>query len=121
MEKNSRMNNKELSKTIELLKQATQDTGKALYAALADELDKSKRSRVAVNLSRIERYAREGEVVAVPGKVLASGSFTKPVTVAAFNFSEEAREKIHRAKGATMSLNELVESGVEPSKVRIMK
>ena len=115
------MKNTELIKTINALREASEEREQAIWKALAEDLDKAKRRRVAVNLSRIERYTEEGEVVAVPGKVLASGSLSKPLKIAAFSFSETAKQKIGWVKGEHMSLRELLESGIEPSKIRIMK
>jgi large subunit ribosomal protein L18e len=115
------MKNQTLKDTIQALMNASDETGKAIWRALAEELDKPKRRRVAVNLSRIDRHTEEGEVVAVPGKVLAAGSLSKPLKVAAFQFSEGAMEKISLAKGEAMTLTELLEAGVEPSKIRVMK
>ena len=59
--------------------------------------------------------------MAVPGKVLAAGSLSKPVKIAAHAFSAGAVEKIKAANGEYMTLVELVEAGVEPSKIKIMK
>ena len=115
------MNNRELIDTIKVLEKASRESGKAIWKALAKELDKPKRIRVAVNLSRINRHTEEGEVVAVPGKVLAAGNLTKGVKIAAYNFSAGAVEKIKAAKGETMSLEALLESGIEPSQIKIMK
>ena len=115
------MKNQILIDTINALKTASKESGKAIWNALAEELDTSKRRRVAINLSRINRHAEEGEVIAVPGKVLASGNLSKPVKIAAFSFSEAAIEKIERAEGEYMSLNELLASGIEPKQIRIMK
>lgn len=115
------MKNQILKDTIQVLENASKTSGKALWKALAKELDKPKRRRVAVNLSRLERHTVEGEVVAVPGKVLAAGNLTKPIKIAAFSFSNGAIEKINNAKGDYMSLEELLESGIEPKKIRIMK
>ena len=115
------MMNQTLKDTIKALNAASDETGKAVWKALAEELDKPKRRRVAVNLSRIDRYAAEDEVVAVPGKVLAAGSLSKPLKVAAFSFSEGALQKIGAAKGEAMTLTELLDAGIEPSKIRIMK
>jgi large subunit ribosomal protein L18e len=115
------MKNQTLKDTIQALMDASDETGKAIWRALAEELDRPKRRRVAVNLSRIDRHAEEGTVVAVPGKVLAAGSLSKPLKVAAFQFSEGALEKISLAKGEAMTLTELLEAGVEPSKIRVMK
>jgi large subunit ribosomal protein L18e len=115
------MKNQTLKDTIQALMDTSDETGKAIWRALAEELDKPKRRRVAVNLSRIDRHAEEGTVVAVPGKVLAAGSLSKPLKVAAFSFSEGALEKISLAKGEAMTLTDLLEAGVEPSKIRVMK
>jgi large subunit ribosomal protein L18e len=115
------MMNPELKRTINTLRAASRKGGKPIWAALADELDKPKRKRNAVNLSRIGRHTGPGDIVAVPGKVLASGSLNHPVTVAAFSVSEGAREKIALAEGRVMSLTTLLEEGVEPSTIRILK
>ena len=115
------MKNQTLKDTIQALMRASDDTGKAVWRALAEELDKPKRRRVAVNLSRIDRHAGEADVVAVPGKVLAAGSLSKPLKVAAFSFSEGALEKIRLAGGEAMALTDLLEAGVEPDMIRIMK
>ena len=118
---NQHLMNKEIEKTIRELKTAKKKTGQPIWGALAEELDKPKRIRVDVNLSRINRLTKEGEIAAVPGKVLASGTLEHPVTVAAFSFSEEAKEKIEAAGGEVKTLSQLAAEGVEPSKVKLIK
>lgn len=115
------MMNPELKRTIQSLRAASRGGGPAIWAALADELDKPKRRRNAINLSRIDRHTEAGDLVAVPGKVLASGSLTHPVTIAAYSFSEGAQEKILFAEGRAISLITLLTDGVEPSKIKILK
>jgi large subunit ribosomal protein L18e len=120
-EVNQPLMNSELEKTIRELKTAKKKTGQPIWGALAEELNKPKRIRVDVNLSAINRLTKEGEIAAVPGKVLASGSLEHSVTVAAFSFSEEAKEKIKAAGGEVKSLTQLAAEGVEPSKVKLIK
>jgi large subunit ribosomal protein L18e len=115
------MMNKEIEKTIRELKTAKKRTGQPIWGALAEELDKPKRIRVDVNLSRINRHTKEGEIAAVPGKVLATGKLEHPVTVAAYSFSDAAREKIVAAGGEAKTLSQLAAEGVEPSKVKLIK
>ena len=115
------MKNQELIDTIRTLQEASKNTDKAIWKAIAKELDKPKRIRASVNLSRINRHTTKDEVVAVPGKVLASGYLDHPLKIAAFSFSDTAAQKVKQAKGETMSLTDLLESGIEPSKIRIMK
>jgi large subunit ribosomal protein L18e len=116
-----KMLNPELKKVIQTLNAASRKGGEAIWGALAGELSKAKRSRVIVNLSKINRHTEAGDVVAVPGKVLAAGSLAHPVTVAAYSFSEGAREKIAGAGSRAISLLELLEEGVEPSRVKVLK
>ena len=118
---NQNMMNSELEKTIRELKTAKKKTGQPIWGALADELDKPKRIRVDVNLSSINRYTQEGDVAVIPGKVLATGRLEHPVTVAAFSFSDAAKEKIVAAGGEVKTLTQLASEGVEPSKVKLIK
>lgn len=114
------MNNPELVSTIRALEKASRG-GAALWRALAEELKRPKRARAEVNLSRIDRHSKEGDVIAVPGKVLGSGALSHPLTVAAFSFSRTARQKIHQSDGKAITLRELLSSNVEPSRIKILK
>jgi large subunit ribosomal protein L18e len=116
-----KMLNPELKRVIQALDAASRKGGNAIWAALAEELDKAKRSRVVVNLSKINRHTEAGDFVAVPGKVLAAGALVHPVTIAAYTFSEGAREKISGADSRAISLLDLLEEGVEPSEIKILK
>ena len=115
------MINTELIKTIKILKKASKTKSQKIWAALADDLDKPKRIRVAVNLSQINRHSKPDDIVAVPGKILASGALEHSLTIAAYSFSEGALEKIEHAKGKAVSLTSLLDDGVEPSKIKIIK
>lgn len=119
--KRRRMTNPELFSTIRELEKRAGSEGVGLWKALAEALDKAKRRRVSVNLSRLNRNTVEGEVVAVPGKVLGAGELSHPLTIAAFSFSETAKRKISLANGRTISLRELMNLGIPPSKIKIME
>ncbi|RMF89481.1 MAG: 50S ribosomal protein L18e, partial [Methanobacteriota archaeon] len=64
-------------------------------------------------------YTEKGDVVAVPGKVLGSGTIAHPLTVAACSFTASAREKITAAGGRCLSIEELVKENPKGSGVRI--
>ena len=83
--------------------------GVSLWKRVAADLAGSTNSQRIVNLSRINRYAQKNEVIVVPGKVLAAGELTKPVSVAAFRFSQQAKEKIEQAQGKAVTLFELLQ------------
>lgn len=112
--------NPQLIELIRFLKKQSRKNKAEIWRTLAEHLAKSRRKRVAVNISRINRYTGEKDTVAVPGKVLGAGELNHPVTVAAFSFSKKAMEKIQKAKGTCLSLRELVEKNPEGSNVKII-
>ena len=92
----------------------------SFWKAVGEKLDKPTRKKVEVNLSDIERHAGKDAVVVVPGIVLASGELSKPVTVAAWRFSGSASEKIKRAKGKIMTIDELMKEKPKGGGVKII-
>jgi len=106
--------------TIDELRKASARKGAAVWRYVAEILSRSSRARVAVNLSKISRYASEGEVVVVPGKVLGGGVLSKRVTIAAAHFSKAAIEKIERSGSRHMHILDLVKENPEGRGVRII-
>ncbi|MEA2070661.1 MAG: 50S ribosomal protein L18e [Asgard group archaeon] len=92
-----------------LRKKGASDKKHSFWIDLSERLSKPRRQRACVNLSKITRYAKEDELVVIPGKVLASGELTSAYTIAALNFSRVAEEKIVMAGGKALSLQELME------------
>jgi len=72
-----------------------------------------------VNVGHLERLARAQQTILVPGKLLAEGRLTKPLTVAALHYSAAARDKIHSAGGTTLSIEELLKSKPNGQGVRL--
>ena len=112
--------NPELIALIRDLKKKSREKQSAIWSYLAERLSASKRSRIAVNISRLNRYTKDGETVAVPGKVLGAGKADHPMTIAAFAFSDRAQSKIQKAKGNCLSLRELMEKNPEGTNVKVM-
>ncbi len=112
--------NPELVGLVSSLKKQSRESKAEIWRDIAERLVKSKRRRVAVNLSRLDRYTSKNETVAVPGKVLATGEITHPITVAAFTFSEKAKEKIKTARGKCVSFSDLAKKNPKGSNVKII-
>jgi large subunit ribosomal protein L18e len=74
----------------------------------------------AVNLSRINRYAKAGECVVIPGKVLSSGKLEKKITIGAFSFSKRAEEEIEKSGSKAITLLDLVRKNPKGKNIRIM-
>ena len=117
----SNKTNPELVATIDSLKAKTRETEAAIWRDIALRLEKPRKNWAEANLSKIERYANEGETIVVPGKVLAAGRIDKKVTVAAYSFSEAAAKAIVAAGGKTLTLEELAKSNPKGTGVRIMR
>jgi len=112
--------NPQLIELIRFLKKQSREQKAPIWKAIAEKLAVSKRRRIAVNISRINRYTEKNETVVVPGKVLGVGELNHPVTVAAFAFSETAKQKIKKARGKCLTIPELVKKNPKGSNVKII-
>lgn len=90
-----------------------------LWIAVSKRLSRPTRRTTEINLSRINRYTKEGDTVIVPGKVLGAGVLDHKVTVAAFAFSQSARERID-AVGKTLSIEELLKKNPKGTGIKLM-
>jgi len=91
-----------------------------VWKRIADELEKSTKRMPSVNIYKINKCTREGEIAVIPGKVLGVGKLDKKITIAAFQFSESALEKI-KSTGKALSLQEAVKQNPKGAKLRILK
>jgi large subunit ribosomal protein L18e len=112
--------NPELVELIRFLKKQGRENKAQIWRDIAERLAKPRSHSVVVNLSRLDRYTKKSETVVVPGKVLAAGQITHPITVAAFAFSGKATEKIGAAKGKCVSFADVVKKNPAGSKIRIL-
>lgn len=118
--KKAKTSNLQLLDLVSYLKKQSREAKVEIWRDIAERLLKSKRRRVTANLSRLNRYTSKNETVAVPGKVLATGEITHPITVAAFAFSGKAREKIESARGKCVSFSDLARKNPKGSNVKII-
>ncbi len=103
----------------ELKKKASQEKVN-LWKRVAQDLEKPSRQRRIVNLSRINLYAQDNEVVLVPGKVLGNGLLNKKVEIAAYQFSSSALDKIRQSQSKTLTLWELMKTNPKGKNIRII-
>jgi len=120
MGKKIRKTNPNLVGLIGKLKEASRTNEAPVWRDIALRLEGPASNWAEVNISRLDRYASENETVVVPGKLLGSGEIDKKLTVAAYRFSGQAKEKIVNAGGQNLSIEELLARNPTGSKVRIM-
>lgn len=113
--------NPELIAVVNSLRKKAQENNAPIWRNVAERLASSRRRRIAVNLSRLNRHTKAKESVVVPGKVLGAGNLEHSVFVAAFSFSDQAKIKISKAKGKCLSILDLLESNPKGSNIRIVE
>ncbi len=116
----SRKSNPNLVTLIQRLKDVGRVNEAPVWRDIALRLESPAKNWAEINVGKINRYADEDEIVVVPGKLLGAGEIEKKVTVAAYRASVQARDKIEKAGGRSMSIEELVAQNPKGSKVRIM-
>ncbi len=117
----SKSSNVILLRLIETLMRKTHEENAPIWRAMAERLSKPRSGRAEVNVGEIAKYTKKNDVVAVPGKVLGAGNIDHKITAAALSFSAKAVEKITRAGGKCISLEELMKKNPRGSGVKIMR
>jgi len=120
MKKRIKATNTHLIELVRFLKKKARENEAPVWLDIAERMSKSRRMRAEVNLSLVNRYTEKSDEVIVPGKVLGAGLVDHPVTVAAFAFSDQARQKIVRAKGKCLSIRDLIELNPKGANVKIL-
>ncbi|MEM4576650.1 MAG: 50S ribosomal protein L18e [Candidatus Nezhaarchaeales archaeon] len=115
-----RATNPMIKRVVIALRRAYKQYHARLWRDLIERINRSRRGRIVVNVSRINRYTRANDVIVVPGKVLGAGEINHPVTVAALWFSKTAKEKIEKAGGRTLTIEQLMVEKPAGSGIKIV-
>jgi large subunit ribosomal protein L18e len=115
-----RQKNPQTHRVVVALRKAANAHDAPIWGSVADRLERPRHGLTPVNVAHLDRLAAPEEWVVVPGKVLADGAITKPITVGATGYSTEARAKIHAAGGTTLTIPELLHAKPDGAGVRIL-
>lgn len=105
---------------IHNLKKLSNENDVGIWKDVALRLQKSSKNWPVVNLDRISLHIQDKETALIPGKVLSTGNLTKKVTIAAWSFSDKSQDKITKAGGKPISINELMEMNPKGKNIRIL-
>ncbi len=120
MSKRTGPTNPILKELIQGLKKKSKEQNTKLWKRIALDIERPTRKRRIVNLSRINRHAKENETIIVPGKVLGSGTLDHKLTISAFQFSESAKNKIMENGSRIIPLDELSNENPKGKRIRII-
>jgi len=115
-----RATNPMIKRVIIALRRAYRQYHVRLWRDLMERINRPRRKRTVVNVSRIRRYTRANDIVVVSGKVLGAGLIDHPVTVAALWFSKSAKEKIEKAGGRALTIEQLIVERPTGSGIKII-
>ena len=105
---------------IKVLHKRSFEKKQPLFESLAVRLNRPRRKRYEVNLTRIDKHTKAKDTIIVPGAVLGTGNINKKVDVYAFKFSDSAKAKIEKAGGKCFPIEEIPGHYKKGMKIRIM-
>ncbi len=110
--------NEKLKELIGSLKKLSLEHKTGVWKSLALELERPTRNHRVVNLTKIEKYTQDNDIVLVPGKLLSGGELTKKVTIIAYNYSQKAKDKLGKAN--IMSVEEALKKYPDAKNIKII-
>ena len=120
MPQKTKKTNPVLIQLIQELKKQSNEHDAPIWKDIAKRLEKPSRNWAEVNLDRISKYVLDSETALIPGKVLSTGDLTKKIPIAAWSFTEKAEDRIKKAGGKTLSIEELLKKNPNGKNIRIV-
>jgi len=93
---------------------------KKAWIPVAEILSSSRRNKRGINLSEIDKQAKEKDVVVFPGKILSMGEIEKKIKVVAIGFSGKAKEKLLKAKCDTSTILEEIKKNPDAKGIKVL-
>ncbi len=103
-----------------LLRRTSNKYRAPIWKRVREILLRPRRRRVEVNISKLNRYTSEGDIVVVPGKVLGSGDIKHKITIGAYSYTLTALNKLRDAGCEVLTIEELINRYPEGRGVKII-
>jgi large subunit ribosomal protein L18e len=91
------------------------------WKPIAEVLASPRSNKVAINLDEIDKHAKLGDTIVVPGKVLGTGKITKKIKMVAFAISEQAAEKLKKEKCEIVTMEKEIKENPQAQGVKILR
>jgi len=97
-------------------------TKRRIWRDVSKKIYKPRKNKVEVNLFKINKKAKNGDVIVVPGKILSMGSLDHTVIIACLNASKSARQNVKNSstESKIISIEELLDTNPSGSNVKII-
>jgi large subunit ribosomal protein L18e len=103
---------------IELIRAAKKHAG---WLAISRMLSGPSQNYQTLNLSEIDKHAKEGDTIVVLGKVLSSGDVSKKLRICALGISSSAREKLKKTKSEFVTLAEEIKINPKAEGIKLIR
>jgi len=113
--------NPRLREAAVLLQKTAKANDAEIWMKASQLLSTSSKNKVEVNIGRLSRIAKKGDLVFVPGKVLGYGNLEDGIIVGAYSFSTSARSKLKASGGSALSIGDFVNKYPKGSGVRLVE
>ena len=116
-----RKTNPRIKNLIFLLKEIGYENNSKLWLSISKKLINSSKSYSSLNLSKINRYTKENDIIVVPGKILGSGELSHSLTIGALGCSFSALNKIKSVNAEYISIEEMIKKNPSGKGIKIFK
>ena len=105
---------------MDKLHKFAKEKNKDIYYIIAKQLNAPKRKETKVNLAKLEKLkvVLDGDIIIIPGKLLATGVLNKNITIYAESFSKNASLKLNNK---VKKLKDLLTDKIDYKKTKIIK
>jgi large subunit ribosomal protein L18e len=91
------------------------------WAKIASILSGPSRAHSALNLYQIDKHAKAGDIVIVPGKILSEGNVSKKVKICALSISKLAKEKLKESKSEFATILDEIKKNPKAEGVKLLR
>ena len=91
------------------------------WIEVASVLASLSKNKAILNLDYVNKNAKEGDIIVIPGKVLSMGELDKKIKVVALNASKTAIEKINNAKSTFVTIIEEIKLNPDAKGIKILR
>ena len=109
--------NTQVIRLVSFLEASARKNKAPIWAAVARLVSRPARKNSGVNLFKLDKVCKDGDVIVVLAKILAIGKLTKKITVGALKASEKS---VSKSGASIITIRELVEKNPSGKNVRII-
>lgn len=114
------MTNQIVIQMVKTLRGASKKNNAPIWERLADLALKPTRAKRTINLSQLDKFVADNDVVVVPGKILGTGSLSHKITICSFSISTTGAKKITQSGGKILDISEIIKNHPTGKGVKII-